>query len=141
MVQVQKVYHMGIPANDLDRARDFYTRVLGFQFVGRFGGQPGPDAEAVDGKYLRLDRYECGPDTVVIFERPHSIDRDAIAQDGITHQAFEVDVNTWDEAVSTAKAEGKFHRTVERQSGKTLYLFDTEGNYLELHFGTPANER
>jgi hypothetical protein len=32
---------------------------------------------------------------------------------------------------------GKFNRAEERSSGKTIYLFDSEENYLELHFPTP----
>jgi hypothetical protein len=34
-MKVKKVYHMGIPVDDLDRARDFYTRVLGMEYLGR----------------------------------------------------------------------------------------------------------
>jgi catechol-2,3-dioxygenase len=29
IMKLQKVYHMGIPVDNLDRAKDFYTQVLG----------------------------------------------------------------------------------------------------------------
>ncbi len=43
----------------------------------------------------------------------------------------------YDDALKTIKELGKYHRNVERSSGKTIYLFDSEGNYLELHFPAP----
>ena len=50
---------------------------------------------------------------------------------------FDMDMSDYEEALKKAKALGRFHRIVERKSGKTIYMFDTEGNYLELHFPTP----
>jgi hypothetical protein len=40
-----------------------------------------------------------------------------------------------------AKQLGKYHRSVERDSGNTIYMFDSEGNYLELHFARPGGRR
>ncbi len=137
-MKVTKLYHVGIPVDDLDRARDFYTEVLGMQFMDRVGGNPNnPDALEIHGKVQRLDRLRCGNDDVVLFERPRPIQRDALDQDGIAHQAFDMDWNDYEEALKKAKELGKFHRIVERSSGKTIYMFDTEGNYLELHFAPP----
>ena len=137
-MKVKSVYHVGIPVNDLDRAQKFYTEVLGMQFMDRVGGDPNnPDALEIHGKVQRLDRLRCGNDDVVLFERPRPIRRDALDQDGIAHQAFDMDWNDYDEALKKAKELGTFHRIVERSSGKTIYMFDTEGNYLELHFPPP----
>jgi catechol 2,3-dioxygenase-like lactoylglutathione lyase family enzyme len=137
-VKVKSLYHVGIPVDDLDRAQKFYTEVLGMQFMDRVGGNPNnPDALEIHGKVQRLDRLRCGNDDVVLFERPRPIRRDALDQDGIAHQAFDMDWDDYDEALKKAKELGTFHRIVERSSGKTIYMFDTEGNYLELHFPTP----
>ena len=137
-MKLKKVYHMGIPVDDIDRAREFYTKVLGMQFLDRAGGNPdSSDSLTIHGKTPRLDRLKCGDDEVVLFERPRPIHKDTIDQDGIAHQAFDMDWDGYDEAMKTAKELGKFHRAVERRSGKTIYLFDSEGNYLELHFPTP----
>ena len=43
-MKLQKVYHMGIPVDDLDRARDFYTNILGMEYLGRVGGNRGYDS-------------------------------------------------------------------------------------------------
>jgi catechol 2,3-dioxygenase-like lactoylglutathione lyase family enzyme len=139
-MKVKSLYHVGIPVDDLDRAQKFYTEVLGMQFMNRVGGNPNnPDALEIHGKFQRLDRLRCGNDDVVLFERPRPIERDALDEDGIAHQAFDMDTSEYNEALQKAKALGKFHRIVERKSGKTIYMFDTEGNYLELHFPTPRN--
>lgn len=137
-MKVTKLYHVGIPVDDIDRAQEFYTKVLGMEFMGRVGGNPkNPDSLEIHGKYQRLDRLRCGNDDVVLFERPRPIERDALDQDGIAHQAFDMNWDDYDDALKEIKQLGKFHRIVERSSGKTIYLFDSEGNYLELHFPTP----
>jgi catechol 2,3-dioxygenase-like lactoylglutathione lyase family enzyme len=137
-MKVKELYHVGIPVDDIDRAKKFYTEVLGMEFIGRVGGNPkNPDAFPINGKVQRLDRFRCGKDDVVLFERPQPLERDAMDQDGIAHQAFEMDWKDYDDALDEAKRLGKFHRIVERSTGKTIYMFDSEGNYLELHFATP----
>ncbi len=137
-MKFKSVYHMGIPVDDIDRAREFYTKVLGMEFVSRVGGNPNnPDSLTIHGKTPRLDRLRCGSDDVVLFERPRPLQRDAIDQDGVAHQAFDLAWEDYDDALKTCKELGKFHRTVERSTGKTIYMFDSEGNYLELHFSNP----
>jgi len=141
-MKLQKVYHMGIPVDNLDRAKDFYTNVLGMEYLGRVGGNPNnPDSFPVHGVAQKLDRFKCGSDDIVLFERPKPIQRDALDQDGITHQAFDMNWEDYDDALKTAKELGKYHRSVERDSGNTIYMFDSEGNYLELHFPRPGGRR
>jgi catechol 2,3-dioxygenase-like lactoylglutathione lyase family enzyme len=77
-MKLQKVYHMGIPVDNLDRAKEFYTNVLGMEYLGRVGGNPNnPDSFPVHGVAQKLDRFRCGNDDVVLFERPRAIARDA----------------------------------------------------------------
>lgn len=138
-MNLKKIYHLGIPVDDIDRAREFYTRVLGMQFLNRVGGNPdNPDSLEIHGKVARLDRFKCGNDAVVLFERPRAIRKDALDQDGIAHQAFDMDWDDYESALKEAKDLGLFHRSVDRISGKTIYMFDSEGNYLELHFPAPG---
>lgn len=122
MLKVESVYHMGIPVNDIDRAQTFYTRVLGMEFMDRVGTAQ------------KLDRLKCGADVVVLFERPKAHSWDPVAQDGVAHQAFEMDLGSYEEALKTVREMGLFRTIEDRESGKTIYLFDTEGNHLELHF-------
>jgi catechol 2,3-dioxygenase-like lactoylglutathione lyase family enzyme len=126
-MKLKDLYHVGIPVDDIDRAREFYTKVLGMRFLDRVGGGKGP----------RLDRLRCGTSDVVLFERPKPIHKNALEQDGIAHQAFDMQWDDYDDALKEVKETGRFDRCVDRASGKTIYLFDPEGNYLELHFPTP----
>jgi catechol 2,3-dioxygenase-like lactoylglutathione lyase family enzyme len=110
-MKLQKVYHMGIPVDNLDRAKAFYTEVLGMDYLGRVGGNPNnPDSFSVHGVAQKLDRYRCGSDDVVLFERPRAIDRDAIDQDGIFHQAFSMNWDDYGRRAKNSQDLGKFHR-------------------------------
>jgi catechol 2,3-dioxygenase-like lactoylglutathione lyase family enzyme len=137
MVRPSRIYHSGIPANDLDRARAFYTEVLGLEWIERLGG-PSSRSQNVNRpegwRPTYLDRFRCGDDELVIFERPWPRERAAYREDGITHQAFEVPIERFDEALATIRAQANFDQVIERTSGKTIYFFDPEGNYVELHF-------
>ncbi len=140
-MRLQKVYHTGIPVDDLDRARDFYTQILGMEYLGRLGGNAdNPDALPIHGKVQKLDRLRCGTDDIVLFKRPRPLNRDALDEDGIAHQVFDLSWEDYDAALKTVKALGRFHRSVERSSGKTIYLYDSEGNYL-VHFPAPGFKR
>jgi catechol 2,3-dioxygenase-like lactoylglutathione lyase family enzyme len=38
-MKLQKVYHVGIAVDNLDRAKEFHTKVLGMEYLGRPGGR------------------------------------------------------------------------------------------------------
>jgi len=136
MIKLQRINHIGLPANDLDRARDFYTRVLGLTFHERLGGHPD---ERTGGPSPRLDVMKCpNGDEVVLFEQPQvQYDRPR-AGVGLLHHAFDLNWDDFDEALGTAKELGTIDRVIERPSGKDIYLSDSEGNYLQLHFPAPS---
>ena len=122
MIKMTGVYHTGIPVDDIDRAERFYISVLGLELDRRVG-EPGS----------QLSRLKCGNDTVVLFERPRALHRDSLKEDGVYHQAFELDVDLFDQAVASIQKAGTSHQIIERPSGKTIYFWDTEGNYEEIH--------
>ncbi|MGH7845383.1 MAG: VOC family protein [Candidatus Binatia bacterium] len=123
MIQTIGLYHIGIPVDDLDRAEAFYTKILGMQAGGR-GGEGG----------ARLSRLKCGDADVVLFQRPRPLERNTLNEDGITHQAFEVAPETFDQAIELLKSQNLYHEgPVVRASGRAVYFFDSEGNYQQLH--------
>ncbi len=123
MIQTTGIYHIGIPVDDIERAEGFYTKVLGMKVAARIG-------EAV----VRLVRLKCGDVDVVLFKRPRELNRNTLKEDGISHQAFEVAPEAFDEAIEFLKKEGCYHAGPEvRLSGRAVYFFDTEGNYQQLH--------
>jgi catechol-2,3-dioxygenase len=123
MIQTTGIYHIGIPVDDINRAEGFYTKVLGMKVAARIG-----EAGA------RLVRLKCGDVDVVLFKRPRQLNRNTLKEDGISHQAFEVAPEAFDEAIGFLKKEGCYHEgPVVRPSGRAVYFFDTEGNYQQLH--------
>ncbi len=123
MIQTTGIYHIGIPVDDINRAEGFYTKVLGMKVAARIG-----EAGA------RLVRLKCGDVDVVLFQRPRQLNRNTLKEDGISHQAFEVAPEAFDEAIEFLKKEGCYHEgPVVRPSGRGVYFFDTEGNYQQLH--------
>jgi len=142
-MKLQGIYHVGIPVNDIDRARTFYTSVLGLTHQARLGSGKPPDPAHPDrGLSPYLDVLTCpNGDEVVLFQRANPREKNTLAEDSETHQAFEMAWADYDDALKTAKEAGALHKTVERESGKTIYLLDPEGNYLELHFGAPGFHR
>ena len=128
MIETTGVYHTSIPADDIERAERFYTEVLGMQLDARVGQ-----------KGSQIVRLHCGADTVVLFERPRALKRDSHKEDGVYHQSFEMHIEAFDDAVESIKMLGTFDRITERDSGRTLYFWDTEGNYEELHASRPQS--
>lgn len=133
MIRTKGIYHMGIPVNDMDRAVKFYTEVLGMT-VAKLNRDDMGD---------RLNRADLrsGDDMVVLFQRPDPIEKDALKENGATHQAFIVDQEDFELAVKKMKERGvKLHTipTVDRESGRGLYFFDSEGNLLQL-YAPPRN--
>ena len=127
MIKTEGLYHIGIPVNDLDRAMKFYREVLGMEVA---------NVARDDLKGLGRADMRSGSSIVVLFERPKSIERDTLSEDGVTHQAFYVDSDDFDTAEERMRAAGvRIHEVpvVERRSGRGFYFFDPDGNLLQLY--------
>ena len=123
MIKTKGVYKMGIPVDDIGRAERFYTEVLGLEV-----DRPRREGDQVS-------RLKCGGEVVLLFQRPAPSDATPTRRTEPTHRAFVIDMSAFDEAVASLKKEGAFHEIVERDHGRTIYFWDTEGNYEELHAG------
>jgi len=128
MIKTRGVYHLGIPVNDMERAVKFYTEVLGMA-VAKL------NRDDMGDKLNRAD-LRSGDDMVVLFQRPHPVEKNALKEDGATHQAFVVSNEDFELAAKKMKDWGvKVYDipTVERPSGRGFYFFDSEGNLLQLY--------
>jgi catechol 2,3-dioxygenase-like lactoylglutathione lyase family enzyme len=128
MIKTRGVYHLGIPVNDMERAVKFYTEVLGMT-VAKL------NRDDMGDKLNRAD-LRSGDDMVVLFQRPNPVEKNALKNDGATHQAFVVSGEDFELAANKMKDWGvKVYDipTVERASGRGFYFFDTEGNLLQLY--------
>ncbi len=128
MIKTRGIYHIGIPVNDMDRAVKFYTEVLGMTIANL-------NRDDMGAKLNRAD-LRSGDGMVVLFQRPSSIEKDALQEDGATHHAFVVDPEDFELARTKMKEWGvKVHTTptVDRPSGRGFYFFDPDGNLLQLY--------
>jgi glyoxylase I family protein len=128
MIKAKGIYHLGIPVDDMERAIKFYTEVLGMVVTKKGADDMGD----------RLSRAELrvGNDIVDLFLRPRPRERDALQENGATHQAFTVSPEDFDLAVQKMTEWGvKVHTTphVARPTGRGFYFFDSEGNLLQLY--------
>jgi glyoxylase I family protein len=133
MITTQGVYHIGIPVNDVDRAVKFYTEILGMKIFKLNRDDMGD----------RLNRADLrsGDSMVVLFQRPTPLEKNAVKEDGATHQAFVVSPEDFDLAAQKMKDWGvRIYDvpTVERPSGRGFYFFDPDGNLLQL-YAPPKN--
>lgn len=176
VVKITGMHHSGLLCNDLDRAVDFYTRVLGMEVISEVrgkGGRPGghftgtrvPADVEVDTKDGQADldefvalhqrlrggktpegdsfvRLRAGSHELVLFERPEPIpqaadEKETLVENGIFHQSFFISTEDLDR-LSELKRQGgsgiRFHTgpVLRWPHGRAIYLWDTEGNYLEL---------
>jgi len=128
MITTRGVYHMGIPVNDVERAVKFYTEILGMTIAKLNRDDMGDHLNRAD--------LRSGDSMVVLFQRPTPIDRDAMREDGATHQAFVVSPEDFELAAKKMKDWGvKVHTvsTVDRATGRGFYFFDPDGNLLQLY--------
>ena len=128
MIRTKGVYHIGLPVNDMERAVKFYTEVLGMTIAKL-------NRDDMGDKLNRAD-LRSGNSMVVLFQRPEPKEKDALKEEGATHQAFIVEPEDFELAVRKMKDWGvKIHSvpTVDRPSGRGFYFFDTEGNLLQLY--------
>ena len=136
MFRLNGVYHLGLPTNDLARATKFYTEVLGMKCT-----KVEPDTETgvlykeAMGDYPMTARLVMADGTsMVLFQRPKPIERGDF-DDGTAHLSLELPKNDFATAVTDLKNAGvkiMFEEHV-RETGRSIYFFDTEGNYLQLH--------
>ena len=128
MITTRGVYHIGIPVNDVERAVKFYTEILGMTIAKL-------NRDDMGDHFNRADLCS-GDSMVVLFQRPKPVEKDALKEDGATHQAFTVSPEDFELAAKKMKDWGvKVYDipTVERPTGRGFYFFDPDGNLLQLY--------
>lgn len=118
--------YTGIRVTDLNRAVDFYTKVLGMEEVGR------QRVEAANGIVVNLRTSADGPILELNFyDKGSTFDTPYTPGEGLDHLAFEVE--NLDSAVGEAAKLGHpVVLEVKGKSGKWVYIQDPDGNYIEL---------
>lgn len=137
-ISVTRVYHIGLPVNDIKRAEKFYVDVLGMKVMGRGSGvreNNRPFYEML-GYWPEVLRLACAKDAkveVVLFERGKPVERDRI-EDGFCHTGLSASNEDFDLAMAKLKEWGVDFQVgpIIRNDERTLYFYDSEGNFLQL---------
>ena len=139
-ISINGIHHVGMSVPDLDRARDFYVDLLGFEEVNRveWGGSDEVDAiMRLRGSSGRLMVLRTANAFIEMFEfatpapdRPEG--ERAVNQYGFTHLCL--DVSDTEGAYARLLAAGiDFHcRPIGTAGVKAVYCRDPFGNVLEL---------
>jgi len=123
-VRIKRLDHFGIEVGDLARAERFYTSVLGFAVVNRFGDQVLLDCGGQNLALFAVQRPELSKS-----ERRGLIDNPL----GKGHHAFALEVTGLDPARKELQAAGvEVAAPIDWGDHDCLYFLDPDGNLLEL---------
>jgi methylmalonyl-CoA/ethylmalonyl-CoA epimerase len=136
MFKIKGVHHLGLPVNNLERAKKFYTEVLGMACTKVDEDQEtGSLFKEAMGHYPMTARlFMQNGDELVLFERSKPIDRGAF-DDGTSHLSLELAKEDFTTAVADLKKAGVkiMYEEHVRPTGRSVYFIDPEGNYLQIH--------
>jgi catechol 2,3-dioxygenase-like lactoylglutathione lyase family enzyme len=144
---VRAVESIGIPVSDMDRARAFYTDVLGFEAAGgrEVSGEPWERLYGLPGVRLRIERLRIGDEQVELMQfvtpRGRPLPEDFRSNDR-WFQHVAIIVSDMDQAYARLRAHGARHASTAPQrlpdwnpnAGgiEAFYFRDPEGNHLEI---------
>jgi predicted enzyme related to lactoylglutathione lyase len=128
---MRKVVHFEIPAEDLDRAKNFYGAVFGWELQT----VPMNEGEYTSIKTTDVDEQTQSP------KEPGAINGGMFVRDNqLTSPVITIDVDGIDDALKQVEAEGGSTvtpRTAIPGMGAFAYFKDPEGNVLGLWETTP----
>jgi predicted enzyme related to lactoylglutathione lyase len=120
----------------MERAKKFYTEVLGMGCakVDVDVETGGLYKEAMGHYPLTARLFMQNGAELVLFQRPKAIERGDF-DDGTSHLSLELAKEDFVIAVSDLKKAGVkiMYEEHVRESGRSAYFFDPEGNYLQIH--------
>lgn len=173
-VTIQGIHHSGVACNNLERAVEFYTKVLGMKLAGPINsdtlrahflgaGMPKEDREQLKNEegerdlkeFLdmwqrerpgepqpsgRFARMKAGDDDLVLFERlsaRETTEQEMLLEAGIFHLSYYISPEDMERVLELHRqgdSDIRLHTGPVRRGlhGWAIYLWDTEGNYVEL---------
>lgn len=135
MIKLQRLGHVLIAVRNLERSKDFYTRILGFKVLEQ-DPKHGGVFLSIGGLGNTLDLFECkDPDAVA------SSDSDPASPNGlgVKHTAFAVETeDDLRDAYQALQSAGVvILRAVDHVSQKSIYFHDPDRNLLEIVWERP----
>lgn len=129
MIRLQRIGHVLLRVADLERSREFYTKILGFEVMEQ-DPEHGGLFMALGGHAHTLDLFPAQDTTAPA--RP-------AGAAGLGHVAFQVESEAaLQEAWESLQDFGvEITRTIDHVSQKSIYFRDPDDNLLEIYYELP----
>ncbi len=133
MIKLQRLGHVLIAVRDLEKSKDFYTRILGFKLLEE-DPEHGGVFLALGDAGNTLDLFPCKDPTAV-----PPAGGGAMAGLGVRHTAFAVasEQDLKDAWFALEDAGVPILRAIDHASQKSIYFNDPDGNLLEIVWERP----
>lgn len=134
MIKLQRLGHVLIAVRDLERSKDFYTRILGFKVLEQ-DPEHGGVFLSIGGLGNTLDLFPC-TDADTLASEANAASMNAL---GVRHTAFAVATeDDLRDAYFALQAEGvPILRAIDHISQKSIYFHDPDKNLLEIVWERP----
>jgi catechol 2,3-dioxygenase-like lactoylglutathione lyase family enzyme len=134
MIKLQRLGHVLIAVRDLERSKDFYTRILGFKVLEQ-DPEHGGVFLSIGGHGNTLDLFPCTNSDALASEQ----DPAGMNGLGVRHTAFAVATeDDLRDAYFALQAEGiPILRAMDHVSQKSIYFHDPDKNLLEIVWERP----
>jgi catechol 2,3-dioxygenase len=130
MIELKKIGHVLIKVADIERAKAFYTKVLGLVIIEE-DPEHGGVFMALRGQSHILDLSPMA--------NPARAQAGGVERPGVHHVAFAVeDEDALRESYFTLKRNGiEILRMMDHVSQRSIYFNDPDGNLLEIYYERP----
>lgn len=124
MVRILGIDHVAVNVRDIDKAVEFYTKVIGLRVTEREPSKPGIE-------YF----LDCGPSLIGViqakdFDKQHPFDNEGL---GANHFSFRVHSHDFDPMIKRLEEHGvRIEFAKKREKSWSLYFYDLDGNKLEI---------
>ena len=135
-INLSRIGHAAVRVRDIERAKKFYTEVLGFVIE-----EEDPEHGGVFMSLGRDDTHEGHVFDLSPVEDPeNALEAPERNQVGVAHIAIKVDTHqdmkdAYDHLLSNGVT---VDRLVEHANQRSMYFADSEGNRLEIYFEYPT---
>jgi len=124
MIRIQGIDHVAINVRDIDKAVEFYTKVIGLKITEREPSKPGVE-------YF----LDCGPSLIGIIQAKdlsvsHQFENEGL---GANHFSFRIHAKDFDQMIKRLEDNDvAIEFAKKREKSWSLYFYDIDGNKLEI---------
>lgn len=124
MIKILGIDHVAINVRDIDKAVEFYTKVIGLKITEREPSQAGVE-------YF----LDCGSALIGVIQAKNLQDRHPFANDGLgaNHFSFRIHAKDFDAMLKHLEANHvRIEFAKKREKSWSLYFYDLDDNKLEI---------